>query len=107
LLSALIVALAVAVGVVAQAYVNNVEAQGAGGMTLTVRNVTAGNPLTPPIAIVHDGSVITGASSLDGLAGLEELAEAGAQEPLATTLAGLDSVSEVVRGDRVERSQRF
>ena len=97
LLSALIVALAVAVGVVAQTYVNNVEAQGAGGMTLTVRNVTGGNPLTPPIAIVHDGSVITGASALDGLAGLEELAEAGAQEPLATTLAGLGSVSEVVK----------
>ena len=97
LISALIVALAVAVGVVAQTYVNHVEAQGAGGMTLTVRNVTGGNPLTPPIAIVHDGSVITGASSLDGLAGLEELAEAGAQEPLATTLAGLDGVSEVVK----------
>ena len=99
LLISVMFALAVAAGAAAQTYVNNAEAQEAGGMTLTVRNVTGGNPLTPPIAIVHDGRAIAGASSLDGLAGLEELAESGAQEPLATTLAGLDGVSEVIKLD--------
>ena len=31
------------------------EAQEAGNVVLTVRNVTAGQPLTPAVVVVHDG----------------------------------------------------
>ena len=35
----------------------SVEAHDAVSLNLTVRNVTAGQPLTPPIAVVHDSGV--------------------------------------------------
>ncbi len=68
-------------------------------LNLTVRNVTAGQPLTPPIAVVLEpGTSILPASS-EELDGLEELAEAGEQEVLAATLADLAGVKEVVAFD--------
>ena len=49
------------------------EAQEAGSVALTVRNVTAGQPLTPPVVVVHDDSADLLPESAEDLAGLEEL----------------------------------
>ena len=68
-------------------------------LNLTVRNVTGGQPLTPPMAVVLEpGTSILPASS-EELDGLEELAEAGEQEALATSLLALPGVKEVVSFD--------
>ena len=63
---------------------------------MTVRNVTGGQPLTPPIAVVHEPGVSllpTDAADLDGL---EELAEAGEQTVLAASLGQMSGVKQVV-----------
>ena len=55
------------------------EAQSAASLNLTVRNVTPGQPITPPIAVVHDSGASLLPQNAGSLDGLEELAEAGAQ----------------------------
>ena len=72
-----------------------VEAQSAASLNLIVRNVTTGQPITPPIAVVHDSGVSLLPQNPDSLDGLEELAEAGAQSALAASLAELDGVKGV------------
>ena len=71
------------------------EAQSSASLNLTVRNITVGQPVTPPIAVVHDPGTTLLPQSADSLDGLEELAEAGAQSPLAASLAALDGVKGV------------
>ena len=71
------------------------EAQSGASLNLTVRNVTSGQPLTPPIAVVHEGGATLLPQNADSLDGLEELAEAGVQSPLAESLAELDGVKGV------------
>ena len=93
MIAALIVA-AVAVAALQPLSVS-VEAHDGGNLHLTVRNVTPGQPITPPIAVVHDSGASLLPQNAGSLDGLEELAEAGAQSPLAASLAELDGVKGV------------
>ena len=68
------------------------EAQDSESLKLTVRNVTQGQPITPPIAVVHDSDASLLPQNAGSLDGLEELAEAGLQSELASSLAELDGV---------------
>ena len=75
---------------------------------LTLENLTGGQPITPPVAVVHDPNVdvisYTEPSELDGI---DDLSEAGAQDDLVATLRtrpgvvsvyGLDSGGPIVPG---------
>ena len=72
-----------------------IEAQSADTLNLTVRNITAGQPITPPIAVVHDAGTTLLPQNADSLDGLEELAEAGTQSALAASLGEIDGVKGV------------
>ncbi len=71
------------------------EAHSETGLHLTVRNITSGQPLTPPIAVVHDPGATLLPQNADSLDGLEELAEAGAQSALAASLGDISGVKGV------------
>ena len=71
------------------------EAQSETSLLLTVRNITSGQPLTPPIAVVHDADTTLLPQNADSLDGLEDLAEAGAQSALAASLGEIDGVKGV------------
>ena len=73
---------AMAFVILAQVSSDESEAQEAEGLQLTVRNLTDGQPLTPPIAVVHEPGVSLLPTNADDLDGLEELAEAGQQTAL-------------------------
>ncbi len=75
------------------------EVHAESALKLTVRNVTGGQPLTPPIAVVLEPGTSILPQSSEELDGLEELAEAGEQEALAASLAALSGVKEVVSFD--------
>lgn len=93
--AALVLALAIAF----QLPSGSSEVHAESALKLTVRNVTGGQPLTPPIAVVLEpGTSILPVSS-EELDGLEELAEAGEQEVLAASLAAMPDVKEVVTFD--------
>ena len=96
-MSRIIAALIVAAVAAAVLFPNSVpaEAHVGGNLHLTVRNVTPGQPITPPIAVVHDSGASLLPQNAVSLDGLEELAEAGAQSPLAASLARLDGVKGV------------
>ena len=75
------------------------KAQAESGLDLTVRNVTHGQPLTPPIAVVHEPGTALLPESAEQLEGLEELAEAGQQQALAASLMEIQGVKDVVAFD--------
>ena len=76
------------------------EAQEAGNVVLTVRNVTAGQPLTPAVVVVHDGSAVPAARQCaEDLAGLEELAESGQPAALAASLRDVAGVKDTLTLD--------
>ncbi len=75
------------------------EAQEAGNVLLTVRNVTAGQPLTPPVVVVHDGDAVLLPESAEDLAGLEALAESGDGAELAASLRGVAGVKDTISMD--------
>ena len=54
-----------------------VLAQESPSLDVTVRNVTAGQPLTPPVVIVHNGSLMTLPEDPEAIAGFGVLAESG------------------------------
>ncbi len=66
---------------------------------LTVRNVTGGQPLTPPVAVVLEPGTSILPESSEQLEGLEELAEAGEQGALVATLEGMPGVKDVIAFD--------
>ena len=68
------------------------EAQEAGNVVLTVRNVTGGQPLTPAVVVVHDGGADLLPENAEDLAGLEELAESGQPAALAASLRDVAGV---------------
>ena len=70
------------------------EAQEAGNVVLTVRNVTGGQPLTPGVVVVHDGSAALLPENAEDLAGLEELAESGQPAALAASLRDVAGVKD-------------
>ena len=74
----------------------------------TLENLTAGQPITPPVVVVHDPNVdVFEYTSPDELDGIDDLAEGGVQDDLVTTLSmmpgvvwvyGLDSGGPIVPG---------
>ena len=85
--------------------------QAAPGMAdfgFTLENLTAGQPITPPVVVVHDPNVdVFDYMSPDELDGIDDLAEGGVQDDLVTTLSmtpgvvwvyGLDSGGPIVPG---------
>ena len=87
---------AMAFVILAQVSLDESEAQEAEGLQLTVRNLTDGQPITPPIAVVHDADVSLLPTNADDVDGLEELAEAGQQAMLAESLRKITGVKSVV-----------
>ena len=75
------------------------EAQEAGNVVLTVRNVTAGQPLTPAVVVVHDGGADLLPENAEDLAGLEELAESGQPAALAASLRDVAGVKDTLTFD--------
>ena len=60
---------------------------------LTLENLTVGQPITPPVVVVHDPSV--GVFEYDiptELDGIDDLSESGAQDDLLTTLSAIPGV---------------
>ena len=94
LIALLIIGLAIVV--LPQLYASGAEAHSE-GLDITVRNITGGQPITPPIVIIHDGSVDIVPDSAESMEGLEELAEAGEQQPLIDTLSGMTGVKSIYR----------
>ena len=78
---------------------NRAEAQEAGNVVLTVRNVTAGQPLTPAVVVVHDGGADLLPENAEDLAGLEDLAESGQPAALAASLRDVAGVKDTLTFD--------
>lgn len=72
-------------------------ANAATAFQLTVRNVTAQQPITPPVVVVHDANTVLLPSAADRLPGLEALAESGAQPDLIESFLERTGVREVKR----------
>ena len=89
-------AAAIAFVILAQISSGESEAQESASLQLTVRNLTDGQPITPPIAVVHEPDVSLLPDNADDLDGLEELAEAGQQAALAQSLGQIPGVKGVV-----------
>lgn len=66
-------------------------------LQLTVRNLTAHQPITPPVVVVHDANAVLLPSSADRLPGLEALAESGSQAELIASLMERQGVKNVSR----------
>ena len=64
---------------------------------LTVRNITARQPISPPIVVVHDSSAVLLPSSAGRLEGLEAFAESGDKPELMESLRGRSGVKNVLR----------
>ena len=64
---------------------------------LTVRNVTARQPISPPIVVVHNSSAVLLPSSAGRLEGFEAFAESGSQPELMESLRGRSGVKDVLR----------
>ena len=64
---------------------------------LTVRNITARQPFSPPIVVVHDRNAVLLPSTAGRLDGLEEFAESGSQPALMESLRGRSGVKSVTR----------
>ena len=73
------------------------EAQQTKDFQLTVRNITARQPISPPIVVVHDSSAVLLPSSAGRLEGLEAFAESGSQPELMESLRGRSGVKDVLR----------
>ena len=69
---------------------------------LTIDNLTLGQPITPPLAVVHDPNVdVLVYDSPDELEGIADLAEGGARDALAATLRTRPGVVAVKNLDAV------
>ena len=67
-------------------------AQESQGLDVTVRNVTKGQPLTPPVVIVHNGSLMSLPEDPEAIEGFAALAESGDPSAFAAAVAGYDGV---------------
>ena len=70
---------------------------GATAFQLTVRNVTAQQPITPPVVVIHDANTVILPAAADRLPGLEALAESGAQPELIASLKERKGVKDIKR----------
>ena len=96
---AILLMAAMAFAILPQLASGHAEAQESTGLQLTVRNLTGGQPVTPPIAIVHGADVSLLPASAEDLDGLEELAEAGQQTALAESLGQIPGVKRTISFD--------
>ncbi len=64
---------------------------------LTIRNITARQPISPPIVVVHESNAVLLPKSAGRLEGLEEFAESGAQPVLMESLSSRSRVKSVAR----------
>ena len=69
-----------------------VAAQEQPRLQVTVRNVTDGQPLTPPVVIVHSGSLLTLPEDPETIMGFAALAESGDPSAFADAVASYDGV---------------
>ena len=67
-------------------------AQESQGLEVTVRNVTEGQPLTPPVVIVHTGSLMSLPEDPETIMGFAALAESGDPSAFAAAVVGYDGV---------------
>ena len=75
---------------------------------LTVRNITARQPLSPPLVIVHESNAVLLPSTAGRLDGLEEFAESGEHEALMESLSRRSGVKNVSRfGGTISPQQQF
>ena len=95
----ILAALALALAIAFQVSSGPTEAQDSSSLNLTVRNLTGGQPLTPPVAVVHEPGAAILPESAEDLAGLEALAEAGEQQALAASLQAIPGVKSVISFD--------
>ncbi len=72
-------------------------AHAATAFQLTVRNLTAQQPITPPVVVVHDAHTALLPPAADRLPGLEVLAESGAQPDFIESISERRGVKEVKR----------
>ena len=72
-------------------------AHAATAFQFTVRNLTAQQPITPPVVVIHDANTVLLPSAADRLPGLEVLAESGAQPDLIESFLERTGVKEVKR----------
>ncbi len=86
-----------AVAVVGSSLDRNTTVGQASDFQLTVRNITARQPITPPIVVVHDSNAVLLPSSAGRLEGLEAFAESGSQPELMESLKGRSGVKGVSR----------
>ncbi|MCY4527980.1 MAG: spondin domain-containing protein, partial [Chloroflexi bacterium] len=73
-----------------------VAAQEQPSLQVTVRNVTKGQPLTPPVVIVHTGSLLTLPEDPEAIMGLPALAESGDPSAFAAAVADYPGVKSAV-----------
>ena len=66
---------------------------------LTVANLAAGQPLTPPLVVLHGAEVSLAEAGAPVGAGLQQLAENGNPQVLVDALEGADGVGAVAVGD--------
>ncbi len=66
---------------------------------VTITNLTAGQPFTPPLIATHRGSVSTFDVGAPASVGVQEIAENGNLAPLQASLSGNPAVADVVAAD--------
>lgn len=66
---------------------------------VTVTNITPGQPLTPPLLVVHDKNTEVYSVGHEASAELMQLAENGDFGPLVAMLEGADGVADIVHGE--------
>ncbi len=62
------------------------------GLDVTVRNVMKGQPITPPVVIVHTGSLVSLPEDPEAISGLPALAESGDPSGFAAAVAEWEGV---------------
>lgn len=62
------------------------------GLDVTVRNVMTGQPITPPVVIVHTGSLVSLPDDPEAIMGLPALAESGDPSGFAAAVAEWEGV---------------
>ncbi len=67
--------------------------------TITVTNLTGGQPLSPPIVVFHTSDAMVWQAGQPASAGVQSIAETGDADPLAAALGGAMGVSAIGRFD--------
>ncbi|MXY45291.1 MAG: hypothetical protein F4Y50_14790 [Dehalococcoidia bacterium] len=87
-----VLVLAVFIFTASLVFAGQVAAQESQGLDVTVRNVTKGQPLTPPVVIVHNGSLVRLPEDPEAIMGFAALAESGDPSAFAAAVAEYEGV---------------